>query len=183
MIPKVKHPKILEHRPIAVTVNSSKIFWTIMMEKIEVHLKNMNIIYENQYGFTKGGKPENCIFILDYIANRNYTGNTRKKTNLYYAFIDFKKAYDSINRGKLIEVLIKYKINPLIIDMIIQMYEGDSTTIQLGRMKKTIEVTSGIRQGCSISTLLFKMVTFTMIEEINNKAVKYKKGKYEGNSL
>ena len=112
MIPKVKHPQILEHRPIAVTVNSSKIFWTIMREKIEVHLKNMNIIYENQYGFTKGGKSENCIFILDYIANRNYTGNTRNKTNLYYDFIDFKKAYDSINRGKLIEVLIKYKINP-----------------------------------------------------------------------
>ena len=89
----------------------------------------------------------------------------------------------TINRGKLIEVLIKYKINPQIIDMIIQMYEGDSTTIQLGRMKKTIEVTSGIRQGCSISTLLFKMVTFTMIEEINNRAVKYKKGKYVGNSL
>ena len=123
------------------------------------------------------------FLMLDYIANRNYTGNNRKKKTLYYAFIDFKKAYDSINRGKLIEVLIKYKINPQIIDMIIQMYEGDSTTIQLGRMKKTIEVTSGIRQGCSISTLLFKMVTFTMIEEVNNKAAKYKTGKYEGNSL
>ena len=108
----------------------------MMREKIEVHLKNMNIIYENQYGFTKGGKPENYLFTLDYIANRNYTGNSRKKTTLYYAFIDFKKAYDSINRGKLIEVLIKYKINPQIIDMIIKIYKGDSTTIQLGRMKK-----------------------------------------------
>ena len=83
MIPKVKHPKILEHRPIAVTVNSSKIFWTVMREKIETHLRDMNIVYENQFGFTKGGKPENCLFILDYIANRNYTGNNRKKTNLY----------------------------------------------------------------------------------------------------
>merc|ERR1711942_17750 len=127
------------------------------------------ISYENQYGFTKGGKPENRLFILDYIANRNYTGNNRKKDNLYYAFIDFKKAYHSINRGKLIEVLIKFKINPLIIDMIIQMYEGDRTTIQLGKMKSTIEVTKGIRQGCSISTLLFKMGTFTIIEELNNK--------------
>ena len=63
------------------------------------------------------------------------------------------------------------------------MYEGDSTTIQLGKMRSNIEVTSGIRQGCSISTLLFKMVTFTMIEEINNRAVRYKKGKYDGISL
>ena len=117
------------------------------------------------------------------IANRNYTGNTRGKTNLYYAFIDFKKAYDSVNRGKLIEVLIKYKINPLIIDMIIQMYEGDSTTIQLGRMKSTIEVTSGIRQGFWISTLIFKLITFTLIEELNSRAPKYKMGVYLGNSL
>ena len=33
MIPKEKKPKILEHRPIAVTVNSNKVFWTIMREK------------------------------------------------------------------------------------------------------------------------------------------------------
>ena len=158
MIPKVKQPKILNHRPIAVTINSSKIFWTIMREKIEMHLRDMNVVYENQYGFTKGGKPENCLYILDYIANRNYTGNNRKKTDLYYAFIDLKKAYDSIDRGKLIEVLMKFRINPQIIDMIIQMYEGDSTTIQLGKIRSNIEVTSGIRQRCSISTLLFNPV-------------------------
>ena len=91
MIPKEKKPKILEHRPIAVTVNSSKIFWTIIREKIEKHHENMNIVYENQYGFTKEGKPENCHFTLDYIANRNYIDNTRGKIHLYYKFIDFKK--------------------------------------------------------------------------------------------
>ena len=63
------------------------------------------------------------------------------------------------------------------------MYEGDKTTISLGKMKRTIEVTSGIRQGCSISTLLFKMVTFTIIEELNKSVPAYETGKYKGNSL
>ena len=63
------------------------------------------------------------------------------------------------------------------------MYEGDKTTIRLGKMKKTIEVTSGIRQGCSISTLLFKMVTFTIIEQLRERAKPYKIGVYNGNSL
>ena len=67
--------------------------------------------------------------------------------------------------------------------MIIQMYEGDKTTIQLGKLKKTIEVTSGIRQGCSISTLLFKMVTFTIIEQLIKEADPYKIGVFNGNSL
>ena len=122
-----------------------------------------NVKFENQYGFTKGGRIEPCLFTLDYIANMTYESSNRKHKSLYYTFIDFKKAYDSIHRGKLIEVLIKYKVNPKIIDIIVQMYENDKTTIHLGKMRKTIEVTCGIRQGCSISTLLFKMVTFTII--------------------
>ena len=88
-----------------------------------------------------------------------------------------------MDRGKLIEVLIKYKINPLLIDFIIQMYEGDRTTIKLGRMRSNIEVTSGIRQSCCISTLLFKLITFTIIEELNRKAPKYNIGTFLGNFL
>ena len=102
---------------------------------------------------------------------------------LFYAFIDFKKAYDSINRERLIEVLIKYKINPHIINMIVQMYEGDKTTISLGKMKRTIEVTSGIRQGCSISTLLFIMITFSIIEQLEEKGIMYEIDKFKSNSL
>ena len=154
-----------------------------MREKIESYLKEKKINYENQYGFTKGGRPDHCLFTLDYIATRTYSKKERKIKPLFYAFIDFKKAYDSINREKLIEVLIKYTINPYIINMIIQMYEGDKTTINLGKLKETIEVTSGIRQGCSISTLLFKMVTFTIIEELNKSVEAYKIGAYKGNSL
>ena len=44
-------------------------------------------------------------------------------------------------------------------------------------------MTCGIRQGCSISTLLFKMVTFTIIEDLEEKGRKYEIDKYKGNSL
>ena len=59
------------------------------------------------------------------------------------------------------------------------MYENDKTIIHLGKLKETIEVTCGIRQGCSISTLLFKMVTFTIIEELKDNANLYKMGEYD----
>ena len=183
MIPKTRKPKILEHRPIAVTVISSKIMCSLFREKIEEHLKECSIGYENQYGFTKGGRIEHCLFTLDYIANMTYESKLREHKTLYFTFIDFKKAYDSIHRGKLIEVLIRYKVNPKVIDIIVQMYERDRTTIQLGKMKETIDVTCGIRQGCSISTLLFKMVTFTIIEELLEQGDIYNIRKYSGNSL
>ena len=79
IIPKTKRPQILEHKLIAVTVNSSKIISSIMRERIEEHLKEKNVIFENQNGFTRGGRSDYCFFILDYIANRTYTTNNRKK--------------------------------------------------------------------------------------------------------
>merc|ERR1711874_860762 len=93
-----------------------------------------------------------------------------------------KKAYGSIDRKKLIEVLVDFKINPQIIDLIVQMYQNDNTVIKLGNMRKKIEVTGGIRQGCSISTLLFKMVTFKIIDELRTRK-RYKIGKFDDNSL
>ena len=183
MIPKNNKPKIMEHRPIAVTVNSSKIICSILRKKIEEFLEERGIKYENQFGFTAGGRVEHCFYILDYIANMTYESQSRKHKSLYFAFIDFKKAYDSINRKRLIEVLVKFKINPQIIDLIVQMYEGDSTIIQLGRMRKKIEVTGGIRQGCCISTLLFKMVTFTIIDDLRELGKKYHIGEFMDNSL
>merc|ERR1711874_828121 len=69
MIPKTKKPKILEHRPIAVTVNSSKIVCSILRKKIEEFLIERGIIYENQFGFTEGDRVEHCLFIFDYITN------------------------------------------------------------------------------------------------------------------
>merc|ERR1711913_185993 len=182
MIPKKEKPGILDHRPIAVTVNSSKIVCTILRKKIEDFLKEKGIVYNNQFGFTEGGRVEHCMFMLDYIANMTYEKIHRPQHSLYFAFIDFRKAYDSIDRQKLIEVLIGYKINPLIIDLIVQMYQEDCTIIKLGKMNKKVEVTSGIRQGCCISTLLFKLVTFKIIDELRKKQ-KYKVREFNDNSL
>merc|ERR1712050_820047 len=164
MIPKTNKPKILDHRPIAVTVNSNKIICTILRQKIEDFLKEKGIKYENQFGFTQGGRVEHCMFMLSYIATMTFQKRGKKGKNLYFAFIDFKKAYDSIDRKKLIEVLIDYKINPKMIELIVQMYKDDHTVISLGNMQEKVEVTGGIRQGCCISTFLFKMVSFKIID-------------------
>ena len=160
-----------------------KIMCTFYRERIEEHLKECKYGYENQYEFTKGGRIEHCLFTLDYITNMTFESRRREHKKLFFTFIDFKKAYDLVNRGKLIEVLIKYRVNPKNIDLIVQMYEKDEKTLNLGKMKETIEVTCGIRQGCSISTLLFKMVTFCIIEDIQKNGKMYGIREYEGNSL
>jgi len=46
--------------------------------KIEEFLKDRGIKYENQFGFTEGGRVEHCLFILDYIANMTFESISKK---------------------------------------------------------------------------------------------------------
>ena len=45
--------------------------------------------------------------------------------------LDFRKAYDSINRQMLVETLKKYKIDPRIIDLTVGVYSKDSTWLSI----------------------------------------------------
>ena len=53
--------------------------------------------------------------------------------------LDFKKAFDSIDWRRLIEIMIEYKINPYIIDLVAKIYSNETTTVCLGEMEKEME--------------------------------------------
>ena len=91
MIAKNKTPLILEHRPIAVTVWSSKVICTFYREKIEDHLRECSFNYENQYGFTKGGRVEHCMFNLNYITNITFESKRKEQKSLFFYLHRFLK--------------------------------------------------------------------------------------------
>ena len=65
------------------------------------------------------------------------------------------------------QILKELRIDSKIIDFIVRIYMEDSKKIQLKKNKEIgIEVTSGIRQGCTASTVLFKLITYKIIEEM-----------------
>ena len=96
---------IKKNRLGGLSVLFKKIFFTFIREKIEVHLETWGIRYEEQYGFTEGGRIEQCLFTVNYITNRTFEGKKAKHKYLYLAMIDFSKAYDSVDRKKLIETI------------------------------------------------------------------------------
>ena len=98
-----------------------------------------------------------------------YEINTAYYKQVIWVALDFKKAYDSIDRGKLIETMVKYKINPKIIDIAAKLYSEDETVIKLGGKEGRVRVTSGIRQGCTSSTIFFKIITYRIIEEMQRR--------------
>ena len=45
--------------------------------------------------------------------------------------LDYSKAYDSIGRRGLVETMMRYKLNPFIIDVIVKLYENDETIMRI----------------------------------------------------
>ena len=78
MIAKNSKPKTKDHRPLALTNISYKIYMSLIRKCIIEHLQNNELINEYQIGFTKGKRIEESMFILNRCIENTY----RKKDKL-----------------------------------------------------------------------------------------------------
>ena len=163
MIPKKKKPTVRDLRQIALTNATYKMFMGILKSKLEKHIKDIGQDSEVQAGFTKNRHIADNLFVLDYSIKESY----KIRKPLFLISIDFAKAFDSVKRDKLVNVLKKYRIHPDIIDIIVHIYNGDITKVHYNNMFQCdINVTSGIRQGCNASSNLFIFITYCIIEKL-----------------
>ena len=163
LVPKTKKPTVKDLRPIALTNATYKLFMGILKTKIEHHIRYIKEESEVQAGFTKNRRISDNLIVLDYCVKESF----KRKKNLYLISIDFQKAFDSIKRDTLIYALKKYRIHPLIIDVIANIYSKDKTQLYFNSIHQDdINITSGIRQGCNGSSNLFLLVTYIIIERM-----------------
>ena len=83
------------YRGIAIGSALWKLFAIVIFNRLEILIKNTHPISPNQVRFKKGHRTSDHIFILNTIVKRFMRVEKRK---LFVAFIDFRKAYDKINR-------------------------------------------------------------------------------------
>ena len=169
MIPKTNKPRPKDFRPIAVANLDYKILMSFIKKKTEDHLKESGRGRVNQIGFCEGGRTEFNLFVLQYLVGRAMG----RKERLFVIAIDFKKAFDSVDRIKLIDTMEEMKISASVVDLVARLYSEDRTELTLGDKKEEIRVNSGIKQGCPFSTTLFKIVTFMIIKELEEKGISY----------
>ena len=110
------------------------------------------IISEDQNGYVKKRFiGYNIRLIEDIIYYQN-----KQSSNGYLAFIDFEKAYDTLEWGFLFKTLEFYNFGPTFIKWIRTIYKSPSISIKNnGWLSESFEMKRGVRQGCPISSLLF----------------------------
>ena len=81
------------------------------------------------------------------------------QTPLYTVFVDFQKAFDSVDRDVIWRLMYHYSFPPKFVAIIQQLYEG--TTCQVihdGKLTEPFSVQTGVRQGCLLSPTISLMV-------------------------
>ena len=78
MIKKVNKPTVKEFRPIAITSVGYKLYWGFLRDEIEGFLVRNGWVKDCQMGFTKGGRMEYNLFIMQYMVDRVMESRTGK---------------------------------------------------------------------------------------------------------
>ena len=145
------------YRGISLLSITSKVFTSVINNRLYSWAEDNNKINEEQAGFRKSYSTIDHIFTLHSMASNCLYGTKRSK--LYAAFIDFQKAFDTVNRDKLWEVLVRIGVSTKMIGILKSMYLHVKAIVRQG-VEKTQEINCpiGVRQGCLLSPLLFSLL-------------------------
>ena len=92
-----------------------------------------------------------------------------KRKQTFVAFIDFRKAYDCIDRSLLWLKLEDLGIGGNTLNVIKAMYSDVEDCVRLnGVDTELFKVMNGLKQGCMLSPLLFNLFINNLVETINS---------------
>nr|KAG5704008.1 hypothetical protein BaRGS_032097 [Batillaria attramentaria] len=113
------------------------------------------MLRDQQAGFRRNRSCADQIASLRIIVEQSLEWNSP----LYINFIDYEKAFDSVDREALWKLLRHYGVPGKIISLIQCTYKDMSCRIaHAGQLSESFEVKTGVRQGCLLSPFLFLLV-------------------------
>ena len=142
------------YRGITLLSCLGKLFTSVLNNRLTKYIDNTGLLGEDQAGFRANYSTMDHVFTLKSIIDL-YLSNKKK---LYCAFVDYKKAFDLINRTALWLKLIENGINGKIITVIFNLYNKAKSCIKSNNtLSSYFECNTGVRQGENLSPLLFAL--------------------------
>ena len=102
-------------------------------------------------GLEEAEEPE--IKLPTFAGSLKKQESSRK--NIYFCFIDYAKAFDSVDHNKLWKILKEMGIPDHLTCLLRNLYAGQETTVRTGHgTTDWFQIRNGVRQGYILSDLL-----------------------------
>ena len=155
------------HRGISLSSIVTKVINRMILNriqpKVDPHLRS------TEAGFRLGRSTTAHILALIRLIE----GVKERNLKAILVFIDFKKAFDSIHRGKMLKILRAYGLPEQLISAIGMLYTGTKAKV-LSPAGETefFEILAGVLQGDTLAPYIFTiMIDYTMRQAIGNDAL------------
>ena len=120
-----------------------------LQTRIDKHLR------PNQNGFRPGRSTTSHILAL----RRLLEGVKSHNLKAIAIFVDFQKAFDSVNRSQMFKILLAYGIPRKLVDAIKKLYENTrAKVLSPDGETEFIDITTGVQQGDTLAPYLFAIV-------------------------
>ena len=152
------------YRGISITSNLGKLFNKIIFNRLMKFINTNNLICKNQIGFKERSRTADHIFTLKSIVDNFKT----KHKKVFAAFIDLRKAFDTVWRIGLFYKLLKNNIPNYISKILISMYTNTTCRIKFENgLSSTFLSERGVKQGDVMSPLLFNFFIDSLVKHLN----------------
>lgn len=140
------------YRPISILPVVSKIFEKLVNNQILNYLETNNLLTPSQYGFRKNKSTRDAIV--------EFTNDSLMALNdgmcVLGVFIDFAKAFDTIDHTILLDKLKKLGLNSQALNWFSSYFDGRSQLVIMGNyMSNPCKLSVGVPQGSILGPTLF----------------------------
>ena len=144
---------------------SAKIFTRLLSDRMQQFVDSKLIIGEEQAGFRPKHSCMDQVFVLFNIINWYVT----KGKKLFVTFVDYEKAFDRVNRMYLWQKLLASGVKGKILKVVENLYQKTKACVRVnGTTSQYFGCMMGVRQGDTLSTLLFTIFLNDIKDFINN---------------
>jgi len=171
LLPKTdetRNPK--NYRPITCLPTMYKILTRIITERTYIFLDTNKLLPPEQKGCKRGSYGCKDQLLINKMILED---SKNKRKNLSTAWIDYRKAFDSLPHTWILKAMEIYKISPIVINFMKTSMDYWKTTLVLTHMEgsmttRPIHIRNGIFQGDSLSPLLFCLCMAPLSRMLND---------------
>ena len=139
-------------RGISLLSIPGKVYALVIMARISGHIDAQ--LSDCQSAFRKGRGLTDSLFTIRMIMSKCVEFGQP----LHMAFVDLRKAYDSVPRDAPWRVLMVYGVHKKLVELLEDLHTGTQAAVRMGGgLSEWFDVQSGVRQGCVIAPLLFNI--------------------------
>ena len=139
------------YRGISLLATDGKILSRVLLNRFNEHI-SQNVLPETQCGFRSGRSTMDMVFCLRRVQEKCI----EQSMPLYIVFMDFSKAFDTVSRQGLWQVLKKHGCTEKLVSLIEALHTGMQANVAMsGSLSKDFSVSNGVKQGCVLAPTRF----------------------------